>query len=436
MHSEKIRISILAMLIMHVAFPLFSQLNTYSPYTRFGLGNLYADGFGQNAALGGAGIAIKDETKLNYMNPAAYTARDSMSVMLDFGMESSLVRYATSVTSKNWWNANFHHVGLSIPIGNHFAIGTGVVPFTSVGYNLKQEYDDLGTGDAIDYYYNGYGGVFKYFLGASAEFFERISVGVNMNYLMGDIIRQRILDFPRNRGFAETSATDRIQMAHLYFGYGIQYKEVIKDKFFFTLGATFDPETQLSSAFSSYVTSVFDGSSGYINDSTVISYIYDLIGNESDGAIILPSKLGVGLAVGIPNKLLITGDYTIQDWSSVDNSVLDVEGFGLGASRSIRGGIEYIPNINAFRGYHNLMNYRLGGYMNDSYAIINGYQLKDYGITFGVGLPMGRTRSSLNTSFTFGTRGTKENNLIKENYGILTFSVTLHDLWFFKRKYD
>jgi len=74
--------------------------------------------------------------------------------------------------------------------------------------------------------------------------------------------------------------------------------------------------------------------------------------------------------------------------------------------------------------------------MKDAYVQVGDYQLKDYGITFGVGLPLGRTRSSMNVAFTMGTRGTLENNLIKENYGILTFSVTLHDLWFFKRKFD
>ena len=74
--------------------------------------------------------------------------------------------------------------------------------------------------------------------------------------------------------------------------------------------------------------------------------------------------------------------------------------------------------------------------MNDSYVKVGEYQLKDYGITFGVGLPIGKSKSSLNIAFDFGTRGTKENNLVKENYGIITFSVTLHDLWFYKRKFD
>ncbi|MFC2129654.1 hypothetical protein ACFLQX_02615 [Bacteroidota bacterium] len=68
-----------------------------------------------------------------------------------------------------------------MPIGKHFGMGTGLVPFSSVGYNIKQEFNDLGTGDPLDFYYHGDGGIMKYFLGFSGELFNRISLGVNMN---------------------------------------------------------------------------------------------------------------------------------------------------------------------------------------------------------------------------------------------------------------
>ena len=443
MHKTRKRISILAALFAALATTAISQVNTYSPYTRFGLGDLSQEGFGQNMGMGGTGIAMRDENKLNYLNPAAYTARDSMSVLLDFGMTGYKNSYKTNeLTSGNeltseWYNANFHHLALSVPIGKNFAMGTGIVPYSSVGYNLKQEYNELGTGDAIDYYFKGNGGVLKYFLGLSAEMFNRISVGVNMNYLHGDITRQRQITFPKNRGFAETKALEEIVIGHTYFGFGLQYKEVFGEKFFFTLGGTYDMETKLNSAFNSSVTNTFPGEGFAINDSVVVKPDVDIINDQSDKSITLPMKIGVGLAFGIPGKLTVTGDYMQQDWASIDNATLLPQGsYDLAVATSLRAGIEYTPDFEAFRGYYNLMSYRLGGFMNESYVKIGDYQLNDYGITFGVGLPLGRTKSSLNIAFTYGSRGTLENNLIKENYGILTFNVTLHDLWFFKRKYE
>ena len=436
MYKDRIRISLAAALFALLAIPANSQINTYSPYTRFGLGDLASDGFGQNTAMGGAGIAIQDANKLNYVNPAAYAARDSMSVLLDFGMTAYTNEYSTSILSRRWYNMNFHHIALSVPIGKYFALGTGIVPYSSVGYKIKQEYNKLGTGDAIDYYFEGSGGILKYFAGISGKLFQRFSFGVNMNYLLGDISRERTISFPKNRGFAETQALEEITISNAYFGFGFQYKEVFSDKFFFTLGATYDLEAKLNSAFSSSVTNHFPGLNGTLNDSISVSPDFDIKFIETEETINIPAKTGFGLAFGIPEKLTVTGEYTIQDWASANNSSLSAEGFDLASARSMRAGIEYTPDFNAFRGYYNLMSYRLGGYMNDSYVKIGDYQLKDYGITFGVGLPLGKTKSSMNVAFTYGTRGTLENNLVKENYAILTFNVTLHDLWFYKRKFE
>lgn len=423
-------------LIALITVPAFSQVNTYSPYTRFGLGDLSQGGFGQNLAMGGAGIAIHEDNSLNYLNPAAYSARDSMSVLFDFGLNTYRNHYRTETMSSTWWNANFHHIALSTPVGKHFAMGTGLVPYSSVGYKIKQQYDGLGTGDAIDYYFRGDGGILKYFLGISAKLFNRVSAGVNMNYLLGDINRTRSITFPRNRGFAETESLEEINIRHLYFGFGMQYKEVIGEKFYVSLGATYDMQANLSSAFRSTVTNHFPGTYGLLNDSTILYADYDIKNDQSQESIIIPARIGAGIALGIPGKLTVTGDLYMQDWTSVDNSSLYTEGFDLAAARSIHGGVEYIPDFEALRGYHKLMSYRLGGYLNDSYVKIGDYQLRDYGITFGVGLPLGKTKSSLNVAFTYGSRGTEEFNLVKENYGILTFSVTLHDLWFYKRKFE
>jgi hypothetical protein len=78
----------------------------------------------------------------------------------------------------------------------------------------------------------------------------------------------------------------------------------------------------------------------------------------------------------------------------------------------------------------------LGGHYQNSYLKIEDEQLKDYGISFGVGLPLRNRKSSFNLAIEAGRRGTLENSMIRENYMFLSFSVTLHDFWFMKRKFD
>ena len=143
--------------------------------------------------------------------------------------------------------------------------------------------------------------------------------------------------------------------------------------------------------------------------------------------------MGYGLSFGIKNKLTIAADYSGQEWS---NSIIPGKTDTLANSNSLNFGVEFTPNDQALRGYYNRVHYRLGGYYANNYLRIRGEQIQDFGISFGVGLPFKGSRSTFNLGFIAGQRGTLTNNLIKENYGIVNFGLTLHDFWFYKRKFD
>jgi len=424
-----------ALIIVFLAsFPLYGQFNTYSPYTRFGLGDLVREGFPQNLAMGGTGIAVHESNRINYLNPASFAALDSTSVYFDFGANTFHNQYKTANYSNTWWNMNLHHVAFATSVGKYLGFSAGIVPFSSVGYNIKQEYNDYATGDAMDVYYKGDGGIMKFYLGLAVKLFDRISVGTSMNYLLGRMTRERVVDFPVNNTYSIASSLENFDLGHPLFSFGLQYREEIREKFFFTLGGVYTLESRVGSSLQYNVTNtVYSGTSeAYLNDSVVVNpdftVIEDTIGND----FTMPSRIGVGLSLGIPDKLIITGDYVMQDWTGV----LSGENYSLTGASSLHLGLEFTPDAEALRGYHKLMTYRVGGYHSNYYLMVNGYQLRDYGITFGVGLPVRTLQSSFNVAFTLGTRGTTEDNLIKENYGIITFNVTLHDLWFRKRRYD
>ena len=67
--------------------------------------------------------------------------------------------------------------------------------------------------------------------------------------------------------------------------------------------------------------------------------------------------------------------------------------------------------------------------------IIEDQQIKDFGISFGVGLPLKRSKTSFNLAVEMGQRGTTDYNLIQENYTRFIFNMTFHERWFVKRKF-
>ena len=66
---------------------------------------------------------------------------------------------------------------------------------------------------------------------------------------------------------------------------------------------------------------------------------------------------------------------------------------------------------------------------------VNQQDIKDFGINFGLGIPVGRL-SKANLGFEFGQRGTDDFGLIKENYLNFMIGVSLNDLWFIKSMYN
>ena len=61
----------------------------------------------------------------------------------------------------------------------------------------------------------------------------------------------------------------------------MQYKEVIEDKFFFTLGGTYDLQTTFNSTIDNTITNIFPGEGKLLNDSTVIYPSIQIDGSDT-----------------------------------------------------------------------------------------------------------------------------------------------------------
>ena len=168
--------------------------------------------------------------------------------------------------------------------------------------------------------------------------------------------------------------------------------------------------------------------------STTVIYV-DTVDFSSGvkGKISIPRNLGVGFMFRYSDQLAIGADYFWQNWSE---ATFFGENDSLINSNSLHAGLEFVPNRFALRNYLARINYRIGGYISNTYLQLDGEQLRDLGISFGVGLPLNRNRSMINLTFEYGKRGTPSKNLIEERYGMISFGLTLYDNWFMKRKFD
>lgn len=417
---------------MLCAIPVAAQVNTSSPYSRFGLGELNQPGFTQNLSMGGIGIGLRSSSQINFLNPASYTEMDTLSFLFDFGLLGSQTNYTDGTLSSRMMNYNIHHIAMGFSISRNWKASVGIVPYSSVGYNITESKFVSGAGLA-EYYYQGSGGLNRLYIGNAFKIYNHFSLGLNLSYIFGYIDYLNSVQFPADASAASTKIENRLNIGDMTYNFGFQYHNTFSDKYLFTAGIIFDNETKLNTTQKILQSTIFPGSAATIGDSILIDPDFKVTSNSYNKQTTLPQHLGGGFSFGIKNKLIISGDYSTTAWSK---SFIPGKTDTLSNSNSLNFGVEYTPDYQSLKGYLNKIHYRAGGYYSNSYLHIRGEQLQDYGISFGVGLPFKGSKSSFNLGMTIGQRGTLTNNLIKENYGVVTFGLTLHDFWFFKPKFD
>lgn len=424
-------------------FSSYAQEGTASPYSFYGIGSLKFRGTVENRSMGGLSI-YRDSIHMNLRNPAAFTGPN----LSMFNNESRPVKYAiggayssTGLKSDsgtaNVSSSTFDYLALNFPVGK-FGVGLGLLPYTAVGYKLETENEEGLTTNR----FNGEGGLNKAFLGFAYSITDNFSIGVNAQYNFGNIQNSAIEFRFDNDGlplFTQSRENNRSDLSGLNFDFGMYYKSKLGKKLELTTGLTFTPESNLTSKNQRAFSTVNVASSG---TEVVINTINaDL---ESQGLLetdlVLPSRFSVGAGLGQARKWFFGAEYESQQLSDFNNPFYSNGSTNFDDGYRYSFGGFYIPEYNAFSGFFKRVVYRAGfRYEDTGLNIFNSggkQQIKEFGISFGVGIPVGDFGSNANIGLEVGQRGTTNNNLIQENFINFQISLSLNDRWFQKRKYD
>ena len=395
----------------------FGQNNTNSPYTRFGYGDISDTNPGELRAMGGLAFGSRTKTSINTANPASYSAVDSMTFMFDVGVSALGSRFSETAGYTHKFNANLEYITMQIPVWKNVGLSAGLLPYSFSGYNFNSvdtfSYDLFPDTVTSTQYFSGNGGINQVYGGLSVNLFDHISLGVNAYYMFGSSINSRQLSFSAT-DFYPSYQQDSITVSSFRFRYGLQFYNTFAKKHDFTLGLVYESKTKLNATYSERTGSV-------VSDATPYQTSY------SDFE--MPEMFGVGLNYTYNKQLTLGMDYSLQKWGEAKfmgatDSLANRSKFILGA--------EYIPNPRG-RKYFDQVHYRAGLNLSDPYYKINGVtQPKNYGVTFGIGLPLKNSNTLINATFEYGKIGTS--GLLREDYLKFTLNAVFNENWFFKRK--
>jgi hypothetical protein len=426
------------------AIQSYAQEGTASPYSFYGIGSLKFKGTVENRSMGGINV-YSDSIHINLGNPASYASKnlavyndESRPVKFAIGGGHSNAKLKSETATDEVNSTTLDYLAMSFPMGK-FGLGLGIIPYTSVGYQLETLNDE---GELYNKF-NGQGGVNKGYASLGYMVNNKLSLGVDFGFNFGNIVNHTIEYVYTNEGDLaqyQTREDNNSDLTGVTLNFGAIYKTVLSNGFELTTSLTFKPKSNLTSKNSrTYNTITINSSDG--TEFVVNSIEANL---EAQGLkqteLALPSKFSLGAGLGQPNRWFVGAEYTLLGTSQFKNVLYDSSDEAGNVkyknSSTIAVGGFYIPDYNSFSSYLKRMVYRAGVRFEGTGLNINDEDINEFGISFGVGLPMGNAFSNANFGFEVGKKGTTKQNLIQENFINFQLSLSFNDRWFQKRKFN
>ncbi|MBR5086839.1 MAG: hypothetical protein IKX31_07520 [Muribaculaceae bacterium] len=404
---------IAASLLVLACITTANAQSSTSPYSKLGYGILSDNATGIQRSMGGVGYAMQNGRQINVMNPASYSQVDSLTFLLDMGMDLTNCWSKEDGKKGYSFGGGLDYITSEFRLAKNLGAAIGVVPFSSVGYIFGGEIDNGNETRA------GSGGMSELFAGVGWQPFKGFSIGANFSYLFGtttnttEIYSSSTTRFTRNM-----EVRDWNMRAGLQYGFNISRKSRV------VLGATYSPKKSLHGTAWATMADV--------DQDTKQDTVVDM---KMKGNYELPTTIGAGVSYTYDNRLNIEVDYTYQQWSKAKYTPINY--FEVADTKwndrwKVAAGMSYTPNPRG--NYLNRMTYRVGAFYNNDYMNVYGNNVKDYGVGLGFSFPALSGKTLVNLGLEWKHRYTTPKDLISENYLNITLSVNFNEMWFWKNK--
>ncbi|WP_400070641.1 hypothetical protein [Zobellia russellii] len=410
---------------------MYAQDGSVSPYSYFGLGELRSGSTVENQMMGGIGM-YADSIHVNLRNPAAYSklgiqGRDDFGITTytaGLSYKQTTLKSFTEQQSTAVTNLDYLSIGLSIKKG--LGVGFGIVPYSSVGYNFEDLVGAEGSQEINQY--SGEGGVNKAYVSVGYEFAKDFSFGVTLNYNFGRI---ETLKVQSTEGVLLGSKDERVSRINgVDLNYALSYTPAMDDEHTLYTSVRINTQANLSARNTQRIGSFIGSpsSESFVNEVDLYSQ-----GLKETG-VTIPTTTTLGLGYGKNMQWFLGLEYSFQKLTDFSNAFLEIDNLVYKDASTFALGGFYTPERNSFGSYLKRVTYRAGVRLEKTGMYVNDKDINDFGITFGLGLPLGNNLSNLNLGFEYGKRGTTAADLIEESYFKVNLGLSLNDQWFRKRK--
>lgn len=404
-------------LLLLITFCSFAQEGTSSPYSYFGIGDIRFRGTIENRAMAELSV-IPDSIHINLQNPAMMS-NVKLTTFSAAGTFSPTI-LKTNTQKEKAQRTTLDYLSVVLP-AKRFAVGFGLLPYSSVGYNIYRGDSDNANS------FSGKGGVNRVYTAVSFKLNNQFNIGGEVNYNFGEIetTNTSVTSIETSTREINTSS-----IGGFSFNFGISHKVKLTNKLSVFSGLTYTPESNLNLENSRNIAVLQYTGAGQ-------ELVYDdLDVAVPDSKLKLPSKITFGTSVGELKKWALGVQVTSQSTSDFGNRAQNLSNVKYENSLRYSIGGFYIPKYSSFTSYWSRVNYRAGFRYENTGLVINNLSILDRAVTFGFGLPLSGTFSNINIGVELGKKGTTNAGLVEENYSNISVGFSFNDSWFQRRKYN
>jgi hypothetical protein len=452
-------------LVFLLMLPLAVGAQESSPYSRYGLGLLSDFNFVPSNSMGGLGAAFRGPEGISFSNPASISGLTLTT--MEVGIYGYTQTRKTASASATNGSATLNYLSVGFPVGKRWAMASGLIPFSRQD-NFTQ--DTLEFGDnrgKIER--ESEGGLYNFFWGNAFKY-KDFSVGVNIAYLFGSISGNTVAYPLDQNGLGDLTSfstwdNSTLRVKSFYWNAGVQYHR----KFYYgpednkhiklTLGLSGNPRFNIGnrSGRDESIYMVDSRNLAFKNEAQSYGdFLGDLLINapsefdtvriakDIPTTVTIPGYIQTGFTLSDSIKWMVGFDFRYQPWTQFQ-SFRDNETANLQNSWRVGAGGEFLPKAKADAKFFAKLKYRAGFSYQRTQISVSNTPINEFGINVGFAIPMlKRLYDEYNTrvliyAFHFGveagSRGTLDNNLVKENFVRFRLGINLNDKWFMKRKY-
>ena len=405
----------------------FSQTDTGSPYSLNELGEINFLGNVSNLSMGGVDSAI-DSIEFNINNPSSLAKLKTTNYLIGTFYKSTGI--SNNVSTDNINTANINYIAIGVPT-KRFGFGFGVLPYSSVGFNL-QTTEDYNTSNSINSrLFGAEGNINKAFVSIGIPFLKYFSLGATANYNFGKFNYEKFnLIENVNYGIFSNSSSE---ITGFTYNFSSNLSIPLKNDYTVNIVYSFFPEGELNSF---NIKSLYTSNTSAITLESLGDFVdVDLNSRGLENTNLpVPKKSIYSLGLEKKNSWFIGFQYETKLSSNFENVFLDIQNVSYRDANSFSVGGYLIPDSSSLISYWKRVKYRFGIKNEKKSIIVNNLPVNQFSLNLGLGLPIAGL-SKANLGLEIGRVG-NDDNIVKENYFALRLGLSLNDVWFIKRKYN